>query len=119
MSGCNSYVVPIIVPDPCDGDKKSTKCVIDENAFIELNLPANSTQEEINDAMYQALQAQALAISATVIINTTATPLSLTNLNTTYSTSTVGFKVYCTVIGLVYIKIADNTWVSQEITNVV
>jgi hypothetical protein len=60
MNGCNSYVVPIIVPDPCDGDKKSTKCVIDENAFIELNLPANSTQEAINGAMYQALQAQAL-----------------------------------------------------------
>ena len=64
MSGCNSYVVPIIVPDPCDGDKKSTKCVIDENAFIELNLPANSTQEAINGAMYQALQAQALTNEA-------------------------------------------------------
>jgi hypothetical protein len=119
MSGCSTYVVPTIVPDPCGGDKKSTKCVVDENAFIELNLPANSTQEVINGAMYQSLQAQALAISAAVTVNTTATPLNLTNLNTTYSTSTVGFKVYCTVIGLLYIKIADNTWVSQEITNVV
>jgi polyhydroxyalkanoate synthesis regulator phasin len=60
MSGCNSYIVPTFETDPCHGDKKSTKCVIDENAFIELNLPANSTQEAVNGAMYQALQAQAL-----------------------------------------------------------
>ena len=118
MSGCQTHIVPTFENDPCLGDKKSTKCVLDENAFIELNLPANSTQEEINAALYQSLQAQALAISATVTINTTATPLSLTNLNTTYSTSAVGFKVYCTAIGLLYIKIANNTWVSQVITTV-
>ena len=60
MPGCQTHIVPTFENDPCLGDKKSTKCVLDENAFIELNLPANSTQEEINAALYQALQAQVL-----------------------------------------------------------
>lgn len=57
MSGCNSYIVPIFEEDECGGEKKSTKCVTDPNVFIELGLPANSTQEEINKKLYEALMA--------------------------------------------------------------
>lgn len=64
MTECGSYVVPVYQEDPCGGDKKSTKCVVDSNAFIELSLPANSTQEQINQALYQALLAQKTKIAA-------------------------------------------------------
>jgi hypothetical protein len=61
------------------------------------------------------------------IVNTTTSALSLSTLNSTYPTSgiinyPIGFKVYCASIsggGLVYIKTANNTWVSTPITTVV
>jgi hypothetical protein len=61
------------------------------------------------------------------IVNTTTSALSLSTLNSTYPTSgtinyPIGFKVYCASIsggGLVYIKTANNTWVSNSITSVV
>jgi hypothetical protein len=64
MGGCGSYIVPTQTDDLCGGDKKSTKCVVDANAFIELNLPVNSTQEQINQALYQVLLVQKTKIDA-------------------------------------------------------
>ena len=61
---CDSYIVPVYQEDECGGDKKSTKCVVDSNAFIELGLTANSTQEQINQALYQVLLVQITKIDA-------------------------------------------------------
>lgn len=41
--------------DPCDGVKYSTQCVIEESALTILGLPANSTQQEINLALQNAV----------------------------------------------------------------
>jgi hypothetical protein len=52
------------------------------------------------------------------IDNATTSALSLSTLNSTYSTAVVGFKVYCKDIsggGLVYCKITGG-WVSIPIT---
>lgn len=61
-------------------------------------------------------------IQETFVSNSTTSPLSLAVLNTSYSALIVGAKLYCPNIvggGLVYIKIASNTWVSSPITAVV
>ena len=42
--------------DDCEGNKKSTKCVIHEGALVDLGLPENSTQEEINKKLLLALK---------------------------------------------------------------
>lgn len=52
---CQSEVVPIYQNDECNGERKSTTCIIDENTFTQLGLEENSTQEQINNALYVAL----------------------------------------------------------------
>lgn len=56
-TNCTTEIVPIYQEDPCMGDKKSTKCVYDENMYTELGLEVNSTQEQINQALYIAFVA--------------------------------------------------------------
>jgi len=56
------------------------------------------------------------------ITNTTTSALSLSTLNSTYTSYFTGFKVFCPNItggGLVYSKTGTSTWVSQTITEVV
>ena len=42
-------------PDICEGETKSTVCVIHSAALTYLGLPANSTQEQINEALLLSL----------------------------------------------------------------
>jgi len=51
QSGIN---IPPLENDPCDGKQYSTKCIYDENVYAELGIEADSTQEEINMAIYTA-----------------------------------------------------------------
>jgi len=54
-TNCETYIViPPLPEDPCGGDKKDVKCVVDTNAYPELGLTVNSTQEEFNQALYTA-----------------------------------------------------------------
>ena len=56
------------------------------------------------------------------ITNTTTSALSLSTLNSTYTSYFTGFKVFCPNItggGLVYLKTGTSTWSSQPITEVV
>lgn len=59
---CQSGItIPPLETDFCNGDRKSTKCIYDENIYSELGLETNSTQEEFNIAIYTAfLQQKAL-----------------------------------------------------------
>jgi len=54
-TGCPTYTNVVQSEDNCNGDRKSTKCVIDENTYSQLGLGANSTQEQFNQAIYTAL----------------------------------------------------------------
>lgn len=51
----NIATIPLL-PDECSGELKSTNCVIHTNALTYLDLPANSTQAEINEALLLSLQ---------------------------------------------------------------
>jgi hypothetical protein len=55
------------------------------------------------------------------VSNATVTPLSASTLNTTYQNASypLGTKIICSNIGLMYIKISVNGWVSIPITAVV
>jgi len=55
---CDSYIVPTLVQDECDGKRINAKCVVDVSAYIELGLTANSSQEDINQALYTVVLAQ-------------------------------------------------------------
>lgn len=44
------------INDPCNGDMKSTSCLVHTDAIAYLGLPANSTQEDINTALVLSLQ---------------------------------------------------------------
>lgn len=53
---CNEYiVVPTLPNDECQGERIKTGCVYSPNAYTLLGLPVNSTQEQINNALVQAL----------------------------------------------------------------
>lgn len=55
MTDCNNGIaIPILNPDPCKGCKTDASCVIDKNLYAELGLSLNSTQEQINQALYLA-----------------------------------------------------------------
>lgn len=41
--------------DPCNGKQTSSKCIINEDAITLLDLPENSTQEEVNNALVLAI----------------------------------------------------------------
>lgn len=58
MADCfqtNIAEVPLVT-DTCEGKLTSTTCVIHETAITYLDLPANATQEEINNALVLSLQ---------------------------------------------------------------
>lgn len=55
---CDTYIPLIQSQDECHGDRTNAKCVIDSNMYIELGLEENSSQEQINQALYTALLAQ-------------------------------------------------------------
>ena len=51
---CNNYIVPLLEIDECLGDRKPYSCIIDSSIYSELNLESNSSQQEINQALYLA-----------------------------------------------------------------
>lgn len=57
MSECKTYIPTPQIVDICGGEIKDAKCVIDENAYIDLGIEADSNQGDINQAVYNALQA--------------------------------------------------------------
>lgn len=52
---CDTYIDVIQNEDPCGGERKSTDCVIYENAIIYLGLPANSTMTSVLQAVLASL----------------------------------------------------------------
>jgi len=53
---CLNYITaPELPTDPCNGKTINSTCVISTNAYTLLDLPANSTQEQINNALVLAL----------------------------------------------------------------
>ena len=48
--------VPILTQESCKGEYTSTQCIINQTAIIYLNLPINSSQQAINNALILALQ---------------------------------------------------------------
>lgn len=59
---CHTHIEPTYESDPCGGERTNAKCVIDESTYTELGLEANSTQQQINQALYLAF----LNLKATV-----------------------------------------------------
>lgn len=51
---CNLNTPIVQSEDLCQGDRKSAACVIDSNLYSELGLETNSTQQQINQALYLA-----------------------------------------------------------------
>lgn len=49
---CNNYIIPIFETDECLGDRKPASCIVDASVYTELSLPANSSQQQINQALY-------------------------------------------------------------------
>ena len=55
MQNCNNGInIPTLETDPCNGERVSAGCVVDSGIYSELSLPANSTQQQINQALYLA-----------------------------------------------------------------
>ena len=54
---CNDSIVPVQITDECLGERIKTGCVVSPTAYTLLDLPANSTQQEINVALVLALNA--------------------------------------------------------------
>jgi hypothetical protein len=48
--------VPSLSQETCNGEYKSTQCIIHPTAISYLNLPINSSQQAINNALILALQ---------------------------------------------------------------
>jgi len=59
---CNLSTPTVFEQDECMGERKSAACVNDTTAYVELSLPPNSTQQQINQALYTAF----LNLKATV-----------------------------------------------------
>ena len=59
----NITTIPI-VPDECNGDIKSTNCVVNVAPLPYINLPANSKQSLINETLVLALQSAITRIIA-------------------------------------------------------
>ena len=54
---CNQgIVIPELSTDPCGGERVKAECVIDSNLYSDLSLPANATQQQINQALYLAFR---------------------------------------------------------------
>ena len=55
MIPCNNGVtIPTLETDLCNGSTKSSACIIDSNLYSELSLSEDSTQQQINQALYLA-----------------------------------------------------------------
>ena len=54
---CEVQITPTYIEDPCGGEVKDVRCVQDSSAYIDLAIVANSNQGDINQAVYNALQA--------------------------------------------------------------
>lgn len=103
---CNNYVIPTFESDPCNGVHTDANCVLDSSEYSELSLPANSSQQEINQAQYLAainIQAQTENLDTRVTVleeavpiatNTTTVALSSATLSAAYPTAITGFKVH-------------------------
>jgi len=52
----NGTSVPTLSQETCNGEYKSTQCIIHPTAISYLNLPINSSQQAINNALILALQ---------------------------------------------------------------
>lgn len=52
--------------DPCDGTKYPTECVIESNALVNLGLPENSSQQEINLVLDTAIYNLSSAVTTPV-----------------------------------------------------
>lgn len=83
MGQCTPTVVPILVEDPCQGNKSSTKCVISIKALTYLGLPPNSTLEDIIDAILLSLADVRTRVDTLENINTNTTSVSTTAITTT------------------------------------
>ena len=59
---CDLHINPVFQEDPCQGERTASSCVVDPTVYSELSLSANSTQQQINQAMYLAI----LNLKATV-----------------------------------------------------
>lgn len=70
--------------DPCSGVKKSTECIVHEEALVQLGLSANSTQKEINNT---------ISLSLFNLSNQSLTGYLTTDLP---STAVIGQKAYVT-----------------------
>lgn len=67
---CSNYVVPIFENDPCNGVRVGASCVIDPSLYSDLSLSSNATQQQINQAIYNAyisLKATTDELAATAI----------------------------------------------------
>ena len=51
---CNTYVQVVQNADPCNGESKPSSCIIETNTYPELGISANSSQQQINNALYLA-----------------------------------------------------------------
>lgn len=51
---CNLYVAPVFQEDECQGERVKAQCVVDSSLYAELGLSADSTQQQINQALYLA-----------------------------------------------------------------
>lgn len=67
--------VPQKIVEPCDGDYKSTSCILSPNALIYLGLPQGASQTQINNALLLALtnKDQQIAALQTIIAPTILT----------------------------------------------
>ena len=55
---CQNYTPVVQSEDPCNGQTTNAQCVLDSTVYTELGLEANSSQQEVNQALYLALQSQ-------------------------------------------------------------
>lgn len=56
IPNCNSNIPINLTVDSCDGKRTPTECLIHSNALSFLELGADSTQYQINEALVLALQ---------------------------------------------------------------
>ena len=47
---------PELIEDICEGERVLAECVVDSSLYSDLGLSANSTQKQINQALYLAFK---------------------------------------------------------------
>jgi hypothetical protein len=61
---CSQSITPVLIEDPCGGEKKSTQCIISLKALTYLQLPAESSLEDIIDNLILSLSDVRTRLSA-------------------------------------------------------